>query len=120
RQTALDLGLHVAGKPESQEICFVPTKNYRDYLREHDPETLRPGPIVDGEGNTLGQHEGVAFYTVGQRRGLGLASPHPLFVTELRPSENALVVGDDTALYRTDAYVSAVNWMAIEGLDEAR
>src|SRR5947208_1362869 len=72
---ALDarLGLVTASKPESQEICFVPTNNYRDYLAEAAPETRRPGPMVDVEGRVVGKHEGVAYYTIGQRRGLGLA-----------------------------------------------
>jgi len=120
RQTALDLGLHVAGKPESQEICFVPTKNYRDYLREHDPDALQPGPIVDMDGRTVGRHEGVPLYTIGQRRGLGIASARPLFVTELRPIDNAVVVGDEASLYQRDAYVTAPNWVAIERLDGRR
>ena len=117
RATAVELGLHVAGKPESQEICFVPTKNYRDYLREHDPASLRPGPILGPEGNVVGTHQGIAYYTVGQRRGLGVASPTALFVTEIWPEANTLVVGDESTLYRTEAFAAEVNWMAIERLE---
>lgn len=117
RQLAEELRLHVAGKPESQEICFVPTRDYRDYLREHEPAALSPGPIVNHEGQELGRHEGVAFYTVGQRRGLGVASSKPLFVSEIRPEANTLVVGDEALLYRDEACVESPNWMAIERLD---
>jgi tRNA-uridine 2-sulfurtransferase len=117
RSAAVELGLHVAGKPESQEICFVPTKNYRDYLREHDPASLRKGPIVGPDGNVIGTHDGIAYYTVGQRRGLGVASPTPMFVTEIWPDVNTLVVGDESSLYRAEAYAGGVNWMAIEGLE---
>jgi tRNA-uridine 2-sulfurtransferase len=117
RAIAEELGLHVAGKVESQEICFVPTKNYRDYLREHDPSASRPGPILNLAGSVVGRHEGVAFYTVGQRRGLGIASDRPYFVVDILPDENTLVVGEDGDLYRRDAYVEEPSWMAIERLD---
>jgi len=117
RCLAEDLRLHVAGKPESQEICFVPTRDYRDYLRQHEPAALTPGPILTHDGTEVGRHEGVAFYTVGQRRGLGVASSKPLFVSEIRPEANTLVVGDETLLYRGEAHVEAPNWVAIERLD---
>jgi len=116
RARAEELGLHVAGKPESQEICFVPTRDYRDYLREHDPESTREGPIVNERGDVIGRHNGVAFYTVGQRRGLGVASARPLFVTEIRPASNTVVVGESPSLYRRHAFASGVNWVAIDGL----
>lgn len=117
RRLAENLGLHVAGKPESMEICFVPTKNYRDYLRQHEPTSARPGAIVDADGRVVGTHEGVAFYTVGQRRGLGIASSRPLFVSEILADENVLVVGDEAGLYQTEAFATGVNWVAIEALD---
>jgi tRNA-specific 2-thiouridylase len=113
-----ELGLHVAGKPESMEICFVPTKNYRDYLRKEEPSAARPGPIVNADGRVVGSHEGVAFYTVGQRRGLGVASSRPLFVTEILADDNVLVVGEEAALYQTEALAAAVNWVAVAGLTE--
>jgi len=119
RALAEELGLHVAGKPESQEICFVPTKDYRDYLREHDPGSLRPGPIVDLDGKVVGRHDGIAYYTVGQRRGLGIASSKPLFVAEIWPDVNTLVVGDESVLYRTEAYAAQTHWMAIDELRES-
>ena len=117
RRLAEELRLHVAGKPESQEICFVPTRDYRDYLRQHDPGALQAGPIVNPAGEEIGRHSGVAFYTVGQRRGLGVASSRPLFVSEIKPEANTLVVGDEALLYRDEAYVEAPNWVAIERLD---
>jgi tRNA-specific 2-thiouridylase len=117
RAIAEELQLHVAGKVESQEICFVPTRDYRDYLREHDPSASRPGRILNLGGRVVGRHEGVAFYTIGQRRGLGLTSDRPLFVVDIWPDENVLVVGEDADLYRTDALVADANWMAIERLD---
>lgn len=117
RKIAEHLGLHVAGKPESQEICFVPTRNYRDYLRREDPTSVRSGPIINSDGKVVGRHDGIAFYTIGQRRGLGIPSEWPLFVTEIWPDANTLVVGDESTLYQTDAYAAGVNWVAIERLD---
>ena len=114
RRLAVELGLHVAGKPESQDICFVPTRDYRDYLREHDPGSLRPGPIRDSSGRVIGSHQGIAQYTVGQRRGLGIASSKPLFVTEIWAEENTLIVDEEASLYREEARVASVNWVAID------
>jgi tRNA-specific 2-thiouridylase len=94
RDKARALGLVTAEKPESQEICFIPDDDYRGFLRRRVPEAFVPGPILDGQGTVLGRHEGLANYTVGQRRGLGLASSRPLYVTGLDPARNAVVVGD--------------------------
>lgn len=118
RRLAAELGLHVAQKPESQDICFVPTRDYRDYLREKAPASLSPGPIRDTRGRVIGTHQGIAQYTVGQRRGLGIASSRPLFVAEIWPEENTLVVGDEASLYRREARVTGVNWVAVEGPTE--
>ena len=93
RAKARALGLVTAEKPESQEICFIPDDDYRGFLRRRVPEAFVPGPILDGRGTVLGRHQGLANYTVGQRRGLGLASSRPLYVTALDPARNAVVVG---------------------------
>jgi tRNA-specific 2-thiouridylase len=94
RRLARDFGLPVAEKPDSQEICFVAGSNYRDFLRQHLGDVERPGQIVDKSGRVLGQHRGVHEFTVGQRRGLGIATSTPRYVIELRPRENQVVVGD--------------------------
>jgi len=93
RAFAEDRGLVTARKPDSQELCFVPHNDYRSYLREHRPEAVREGRIVDTAGRELGRHEGVAFYTVGQRRGLGVQAPVPLYVLRVDPQANEVVVG---------------------------
>ncbi|HEY3115267.1 MAG TPA: tRNA 2-thiouridine(34) synthase MnmA [Chloroflexota bacterium] len=116
RAIAHELRLHVAGKPESQEICFVPTRNYRDYLRTHAEDTLRPGPIVDQSGQVRGEHQGIPLYTLGQRKGLGIASERPLFVTSIQADTNTVVIGDESDLYCSEAYAEDVHWMADEGL----
>ena len=100
RQMAAHRHLPVAERAESQEICFILDNDYRRFLREHAPETVVPGPILDSQGQVLGFHKGLPFYTIGQRSGLGLAAPHPLFVLEIDPARNALVVGPGSALGR--------------------
>lgn len=99
RQMAADLDLPTAATPESQEICFVPAGDYRALLAERRSYVGESGPIVDGEGRQLGTHTGFAHYTVGQRRGLGLAGAQPSYVREVRPETNEVVVGsrDDLA-----------------------
>lgn len=113
RQLAMELGLSVAQKPESQDICFVPFKRYSEFVERYAPEVLQPGPIVDREGHTVGEHRGVALHTVGQRRGLGIATGQPLFVTRVVPETNTVVVGSANDLLAPDCIVEDVNW--IEG-----
>ena len=110
RTLAGELDLPAAETSESQEICFVPG-DYRDFLAARDPGILCPGPIVDGGGRVLGEHRGLAFYTVGQRRGLGIAAGEPLYVLRLRPLDNAVVVGPKSALYAAGARVVNLSWM---------
>lgn len=116
RAHAARLGLATAAKPESQEICFVPTGNYRDYLAQAAPETRRSGPIVDLEGRVVGQHDGIAYYTIGQRKGLGLATGQPLYVVDVLADENRLVVGPREALLATGCVVEDVNYVALAGV----
>lgn len=93
RQMALEHGLAVAEQPESQDVCFLAGGNYRDFLERHAPHILQPGPIRDTSGKVLGQHQGLAGYTIGQRKGLQISAPEPLYVLAIKPDENALVVG---------------------------
>lgn len=117
RALARELELHVANKVESQEICFVPTRNYRDYLRDHTPSALAIGELVDGEGAVMGEHQGTAMYTIGQRRGIGIASPIPLYVTGINAVANQVRVGPESDLYHREAVAEQVNWMARAGLE---
>ena len=118
RDKARALGLVTADKPESQEICFVPDDDYRAFLRGRVPDAFRPGPIVDGEGSVLGAHRGIANYTVGQRRGLGLSQGRPLYVTALDPERNAVVVGGAGEVEVDGLWAEQVNLIARERLDE--
>jgi len=111
REHARRLGLATADKPESQEICFVPDGDYREYLRMRDPSTFRPGSIVDRAGRTIGGHAGVAGFTIGQRKGLGLASSRPLYVVDLDADADRVTVGDAADLERDRLEVSGVNFI---------
>lgn len=93
RQKARELGFSIAGKEESQEICFLSGSDYRDFILERFPEAGRPGLILDTSGRILGWHRGIINYTVGQRKGLGIASPYPLYVLKVDPVSNVVVVG---------------------------
>lgn len=115
RERARALGLTTADKPESQEICFVPTDDYTDFLRERlgpDHPALTPGRIVSAGGREIGEHDGYARYTVGQRKGLGGGFPKRLYVIETRPETNEVVVGEDGDLDRREVVLGDLNWLA--------
>jgi tRNA-specific 2-thiouridylase len=114
REVAREKALKTAEKEESMEICFVPDNDYGGFLRKAGLVTPERGDIVDLEGRVLGQHEGVAFYTVGQRRGLGVSAPRPLYVVELDAARNRVVVGDDTDLHRDRLVLERCNWIPFE------
>ena len=95
RQLAREMGLTVADKPDSQEICFIPNKDYKGFIAKHSPASLRPENIVDTQGHVVGRHKGLPLYTVGQRKGLGIAAGKPLYVVALNPMRNEVVVGSN-------------------------
>lgn len=108
REIAAELGLRVAQKPESQDICFVPDNDYGRFLRENAPEVVRPGQIRDTSGRVIGAHEGVAFFTIGQRRGLNIASNEPRYVTALDAEANVVIVGTQEELHRQSVIADEV------------
>lgn len=114
RAMASERGLASADRPESQDICFVPGGDYRNLLREERAESLRPGPIVDMAGREIGRHEGLPLYTIGQRRGLGIAAKQPLYVTALDAARNAVVVGPQEALDRRTLDATQVTFVSPE------
>ena len=111
RDLARKFGLTSADRPDSQALCFLAGEDYRSFLARIVPETLQSGEIVDRRGRVLGRHDGLAFYTTGQRKGLGISSPEPLYVLEKIPDLNRLVVGDAGELGRSDMTVEDLNWM---------
>ena len=114
RQMARGLGLPVAGRAESRELCFAPDGDYGRFLRAVWPQAIGPGPILDGEGNVLGEHAGVLHYTVGQRRGLGVSRGGPWYVVAIDGERNALVVGAREEVYGRELIASDVCWIADE------
>jgi tRNA-specific 2-thiouridylase len=112
RAMAAERKLATAHKPESMDICFIPDNDYHRFMREEQPDALRPGPIVDRRGAVLGQHNGLALYTVGQRRGLGITSREPMFVIELDPARNLLIVGAKDELERDELIAEGFSFVA--------
>lgn len=103
---------------ESQEICFTPEGDYRSFLEQVEG-TARPGPIIDYRGNAIGQHCGLAYYTVGQRRGLGIAAGYPLYVLALDHARNAVIVGPEALLYKDRCIVGETNFIPFDRLEES-
>jgi tRNA-specific 2-thiouridylase len=114
------MGLPVEELKESQEICFVTQGDYREFLKEHAPQASKPGNFVDSEGNTLGQHQGVAFYTPGQRKGLGIAKGSRLYVQRVVPKLNLVVLGPPEGLDTTTCQVADLNIFSQESLVEGQ
>ena len=114
RDVARDCQLKTADKEESMEICFVPDKDYGKFLRDAKLAQKHQGDIVDMQGRVLGHHDGIEFYTIGQRKGLGLSSPRPLYVIRLDAANNRVVVGDDSFLDRDEFRVERCNWIPFE------
>jgi tRNA-specific 2-thiouridylase len=111
RRLAADLGLSIAAKPDSQDICFVPTGRYTQIVEKLHPGAAEPGDIVHIDGRVLGTHEGIIHYTIGQRRGLGVAEGAPLFVLKLDPERRAVIVGPREALKTHIVMLRDVNWL---------
>jgi tRNA-specific 2-thiouridylase len=112
REIASELRLPVTTKGESREICFIPDDDYPRFIKEFTHQPASPGPILDKQGNTLGKHQGIMSYTIGQRQGLGIAAREPLYVTAVEPDRNAVVVGTREAVYGRDLSASNLNWIA--------
>lgn len=112
RQMARELGLPVAERPDSQDLCFLGNQDYRAFLQRHAPQVENPGPIRTRDGQELGRHHGLAFYTIGQRKGLGLSSEKPLYVLAKDRANNVLIVGELEGLGGSELVAGGVNWIA--------
>lgn len=118
RDIARKLGLPSAEREESQEVCFVPDDDYRGFVECEKPDAVHEGSFVDKKGNVLGTHRGVAFYTIGQRKGLGVSSPlGRRYVIDRNPETNVITLGDESDLMRDGCIVGMLNWIAVERLD---
>ena len=118
RQLASDCGLEVADKPESQDICFVDEGGYAEFIEQHEGAPLAPGPIVNRQGDVLGQHAGLARYTIGQRKGLGVAYSEPLYVLDKDAARNALIVGTAAEQGTRELWANEVNLISRDDLPE--
>jgi tRNA-specific 2-thiouridylase len=117
RLAARRLGIPVAIKAESQEICFIPDNDYARFLEARRPRTGRPGPILDSSGKVIGRHQGIIHFTVGQRKGMGLAAPQPLYVLRIDKQKNAVVVAPSEGLGQTSLEASRANWISLLKLE---
>lgn len=111
RDRARELGLQVFDRPESQEICFVGKEGYTSMVSAIEPDAERAGPIIDAGGREIGTHKGIIHYTMGQRKGLGISSPEPLYVIRVDADENTVMVGPREQCYQDKIRVSGINWL---------
>ena len=116
RQIAEKNGLAVAKKKDSMEICFIPDNDYASFIEKSADSVPGAGNFVDMDGTVLGRHKGITHYTVGQRKGLNLSMGRPVFVTEIRPETNEVVIGDGNDVFSDRLRCSNLNWMAVDGL----
>lgn len=119
REMAAEIGLMVANKPDSQEICFIPDHDYAKFIEENTDTKPEEGNFVDKNGVVLGRHRGITHYTVGQRKHLNLSMGRPVFVTQIRPETNEVVIGDNEDVFSNRVCCNKLNWMAIDGLHGA-
>jgi tRNA-specific 2-thiouridylase len=113
RQIAQETALPAASRPESQEICFVADNDRAQFLKDHRQGEIEPGPILDQGGRVVGRHQGIMFYTVGQRKGLGITAANPLYVTAIDAEKNAIIVGPKEQTYASELVADNLNWIAI-------
>ncbi len=117
RQMAEKIGLKVANKPDSQDICFIPDGDYASYIEENSGVKIKPGNFVLSDGTVVGQHKGIVHYTVGQRKGLGLSLGHPVFVLEIRPDTNEVVIGSNEESMSKYVRANKVNFMSVSDIE---
>lgn len=119
RKKAGEIGLLVADKPDSQEICFVTDNNYKNFVTGRvSPSRIKPGDFLNTKGEVIGRHQGLPFYTVGQRKGLGLALGYPAYVVALDPVRNAVIIGQDEEVFQQGLYATDNNFIAVPELTE--
>jgi tRNA-specific 2-thiouridylase len=116
REIAKEIGLRVHNKKDSEEICFIPDNNHGGYIEEKLPGKVRPGNFVDKRGNILGRHKGIVYYTIGQRKGLGIALGRPMFVIDINPFKNEVVLGDNEDIFKTELLARDLNFIPFDNL----
>lgn len=119
RNIAKEYGLPIANKPDSQEVCFIPDNDYARFLLTNMKQTPKKGKILTKQGKILGEHKGVIYYTIGQRRGLGIAYDEPLYVIEINVEKNEIIVGTKGELYQKELYANELNFLTMDHLTES-
>jgi len=117
RNIAKEIGLFVADKPDSQDICFISDKSYSQFIQENTNKKIEKGNFVDINGNILGKHNGITNYTIGQRKGLGIAFGIPMYVCEIRTETNEVVIGSNEQLFKNNVIIKDFNYMSINKID---
>ncbi|KYN78056.1 tRNA(5-methylaminomethyl-2-thiouridine)-methyltransferase [Clostridium sporogenes] len=118
REIAKDIGLRVHNKKDSQEICFIPDNDHGRYIKNRFPNKVREGNFVDKQGNVLGKHKGIVYYTIGQRKGLGIAFGKPMYVVDINPFKNEVVLGTIEDLLNTELIAKDINYIPFDTLKE--
>ncbi len=118
REIADEIGLSVAHKPDSMEICFVPDQDYAGFISKNSGRDIPEGNFVTTDGTVIGRHKGITHYTVGQRKGLNLSMGRPVFVVEIRPETNEVVIGDSADVFTDRLICSKLNFMSVEDITE--
>lgn len=117
RGIAEKISLRVANKPDSQEICFIPDNDYAKFIEENTDKKIAEGNFVNLKGEIIGRHKGITHYTVGQRKGLNLSMGHPVFVLEIRPETNEVVIGDGDEVFAKNLYAEKLNFMSVADIE---
>lgn len=117
RDIAERIGLEVFRKKDSQEICFIPDNDHGAYIKKYSGREIKPGNFVDKQGRVIGTHKGIVYYTIGQRKGLGIALGKPVFVTDINPLTNTVVLGDEEDIFKTELVAKDLNFILFDKLD---
>lgn len=118
REIAKEIGLAVHNKKDSEEICFIPDNDHGNFIRKQVPGKVKPGNFVDANHNILGRHKGIVYYTIGQRKGLGLALGRPVFVTGINPKTNEVIIGNEDEIFKTDLIATDINFIPFNKLEK--
>ena len=118
RELADKIMLPVANKPDSQEICFIPDNDYASFIEANTEQKIIPGNFVNTKGEVIGKHKGITHYTIGQRKGLNLSMGHPVFVVEIRPETNEVVIGDHEEVFASELLADRINYMSREDFED--
>ncbi|MFT8315850.1 MAG: tRNA 2-thiouridine(34) synthase MnmA [Clostridium sp.] len=117
REIAKEIGLSVHNKKDSEEICFIPDNDHGSYIKRQRPQKVKEGNFVDSNGNILGRHKGIVYYTIGQRKGLGIALGKPVFVKDINVLKNEVVLGNEEDIFKTELIADKVNFIPFDKLD---